>query len=347
LKKKNDEKEKVNQGCEDHEQMFVVALSANDHTTYDWIVHSGATQHMTFEQEWFTTYERISRMRVFMGDDTILEAIGKGSIKAIMQVGGQLTHTTITQVLHVPKMKNNLILVSKLISEGFKVEFDKDGCKVNDARGVVVPQARRDKNLYFLNVNVLKDMAHVANSLEESAMLWHEKLGHLNMASLKELDAMVDGMNLKEVPLHHICERCVKGKHQRTSFPKDRATRASQLLEIVHTDVCGPMKTTSHGGARYFLTFIDDFSRKTHVYLLKAKEKRLKSSNNTRRWWRTKLVTKSKCYVPTMEENLCLRNLTHFLRNVEFNYKQVRPIPHNKTVLRNVPIEPSWNVQEA
>jgi hypothetical protein len=114
-------------------------------------------------------------------------------------------------------------------------------------------------------------MAHIANSLEESAMLWHERLGHLNMASLKELDAMVDGMNLKEVPLHHICEGCVKGKHQRTSFPKDGATRASQLLEIVHTDVCGPMKTTSHGGAQYFLTFIDNFSRKTHVYLLQAK----------------------------------------------------------------------------
>ncbi len=68
-----------------------------------------------------------------MGDDTILEAIGKGTIKATMQVGGQLIDTTITQVLHVPKMKNNLISVSKLISEGFKVEFDKDGCKVNDA----------------------------------------------------------------------------------------------------------------------------------------------------------------------------------------------------------------------
>jgi hypothetical protein len=102
-------------------------------------------------------------------------------------------------------------------------------------------------------------------------MLWHERFGHLNMASLKELDAMVDGMNLKEVPLHHICEACIKGKHQRTSFPKDGATRASQLLEIVHTDVCGPMRTTSHGGARYILTFIDDPSRKTHVYLLKAK----------------------------------------------------------------------------
>ncbi len=48
------------------------------------------------------------------------------------------------------------------------------------------------------------------------------------------------------------------------------------------------------------------------------------------------MVTKSKCYDPTMEENLCPRSLTHFLRNVEFNDKQMRPIPHNKMVLRNV-----------
>jgi hypothetical protein len=251
--------------------MLVAALSANDHTTDDWIVDSCATQHMTFKQEWFTTYERISPRKVFMGDDTVLEAIGKGYIKAIMQVGGELSHVTITQVLHVPKMKNNLISMSKLISEGFKVEFDKDGYKVNDAQGVVVVEARRDKKLYLLNMKVHKDMAHIANSLYEGAMFWHERHGHFNMATLKELDAMVDGMNLKEVPLHHICERCVKGKHQRTSFPKDGATRASQLLEIVHTDVCEPMRTTSNGGARYFFTFIDDFSRKTHVYFLKAK----------------------------------------------------------------------------
>ncbi len=96
-------------------------------------VETGAMQHMTFEQEWFTTYECISPRRVFMGDDTVLEAIGKGNIKATMQVGGKLTHATNTQVLHVPKMKNNLISMSKFISEGFKVEFDKDGCKVNNA----------------------------------------------------------------------------------------------------------------------------------------------------------------------------------------------------------------------
>jgi len=75
-------------------------------------------------------------------------------------------------------------------------------------------------------VKVRKDTAQITNFSEESAMLWHERLGHFNMASLTKLDAMMDGMNLKEVPLHHICEGCVKGKHQRTSFPKDRATGA-------------------------------------------------------------------------------------------------------------------------
>jgi hypothetical protein len=76
-----------------------------------------------------------------MGDDTILKAISKGNIKATMQVGGELSHTTITQVLHVPKMKNSLIFVSKLIFEGFKVESNKDGYKVNDTQRVVVAKA--------------------------------------------------------------------------------------------------------------------------------------------------------------------------------------------------------------
>jgi hypothetical protein len=89
-----------------------------------------------------------------MGDNTILEAIGKRSIKATMQVGGRVLFTTIIQVLHVPKMKNSFISVSKLISEGFTVEFDKDGCNVNNAPGTIVAEARREKNLYLFNVNV-------------------------------------------------------------------------------------------------------------------------------------------------------------------------------------------------
>jgi hypothetical protein len=96
---------------------------------------------MTFEREWFTTYESIVSWKVYIGDDTILEAIGKGSIKATMQIGCRMLFTTITQILHVPKMKNSLISISKLISKGLKVEFGKNGYKVNNAHGTVVVEA--------------------------------------------------------------------------------------------------------------------------------------------------------------------------------------------------------------
>ncbi len=54
-------------------------------------------------------------------------------------------------------MNNSLIFVSKLIFKGFKVEFHKDGFKVSNAQGVVMAEARRDKNLYLFNVKVRKD----------------------------------------------------------------------------------------------------------------------------------------------------------------------------------------------
>jgi transposase InsO family protein len=71
--------------------------------------------------------------------------------------------------------------------------------------------------------------------------------------------------------LHHVCGKCIEGKHQRTSFLKHRVAKVSKLLEIMHTDVCRFMKPTSCGGAWYIVTFIDDFSKTTHVYFLQAK----------------------------------------------------------------------------
>ncbi len=105
-----------------------------------------------------------------MGDDTILEAIGKGNIKATMQVGGKMLFTNITPILHVSKMNNSLIFVGKLISKGLKVEFNKDGYKVNNVHGTIVVKAWKEKNLYFLNVNVRKENANVAKFSNEGAM---------------------------------------------------------------------------------------------------------------------------------------------------------------------------------
>lgn len=67
-----------------------------------------------------------------------------------------------------------------------------------------------------------------------------------------------------------ICEACIKGKHKIHDFPTSQ-TRSSRLLEIIHCDVCGSINTVSLGGLRFFVTFIDDYSRKTFTFLLKQK----------------------------------------------------------------------------
>ena len=67
-----------------------------------------------------------------------------------------------------------------------------------------------------------------------------------------------------------ICVDCIKGKHTKHTNKK-AATRSTQLLEIIHTDICGPFDVSSFNGEKYFITFIDDFSRYGYVYLLHEK----------------------------------------------------------------------------
>jgi hypothetical protein len=81
---------------------------------------------------------------------------------------------------------------------------------------------------------------------------------------------MVQCFPLIEKP-EKICEGCIFGNQNRESFPVGKSYRAKAPLEIVHSDICEPMKTPSIGGSTYFLTFIDDFSRKTWIYFLKHK----------------------------------------------------------------------------
>ena len=126
--------------------------------------------------------------------------------------------------------------------------------------------ATMEANLYQLDLKVIGGdvSAKALTSAHGSAMeLWHKRLGHLHVNGVKGLQSMVVDMDLgKGASQMLACEGCVEGKQARASFPSDGGTRATQVLELVHSDVCGPMKTLSFGGARYFVTFIDDFSRK-------------------------------------------------------------------------------------
>ncbi|MCO5577608.1 hypothetical protein L7F22_031439 [Adiantum nelumboides] len=83
-------------------------------------------------------------------------------------------------------------------------------------------------------------------------------------------DSLVEGLPTVRSPTG-VCEPCQLGKQHRVAFPKQASTRASAPLALVHTDLCGPMSTSSLSGLCYMLVLVDDFSRYTWVSFLKLK----------------------------------------------------------------------------
>ena len=76
------------------------------------------------------------------------------------------------------------------------------------------------------------------------------------------------------------CKGYARGKNIKNPFPKSE-TKTKDTLELIHSNVCGPMPSTSLSGYEYYVTFIDDYSRKTWIYFLKTKSEVLENSRNS------------------------------------------------------------------
>jgi hypothetical protein len=100
--------------------------------------------------------------------------------------------------------------------------------------------------------------------------LWHRILGHLHYKALPDLQNMVCGMPSISLSNNEICKGCMLGKNIKKSFPSSD-NRAQEILDLVHSDVCGPMSSPSLSGCLYYVIFIDDYSIKCWIYFLKAK----------------------------------------------------------------------------
>ncbi|KAL0386235.1 UNVERIFIED_CONTAM: Retrovirus-related Pol polyprotein from transposon TNT 1-94 [Sesamum radiatum] len=104
---------------------------------------------------------------------------------------------------------------------------------------------------------------------QDNAQIWHARLGHISQDRIKRL---VDSKSLEIDNLDHIpaCESCLKGKMTKKPFV-GQSTLASVLLDLIHSDVCGPLNTQARGGFSYFITFTDNHSRYGYVYLMRYK----------------------------------------------------------------------------
>jgi len=130
--------------------------------------------------------------------------------------------------------------------------------------------AKREKisKLYWTKALVARDGVNV---MDMEAFLWHRRLSHISEKGLNCLAKKDMFPGLKNADLEK-CSHFMVGKQTRVSFKKHPPSRKSKLLELVHSDVCGPLKVKSFSGALYFVTFIDECSKKLWVYVLKTKD---------------------------------------------------------------------------
>ena len=171
----------------------------------------------------------------------------------------------------MPSLSYNLVSVSKAAERGKDAKFDQDGCKIVSKSGRIVARAHRRGSLYYLDCRAAERVTITQQSPNQTT-LWHRRFGHLSGQALHKLsrDKLVHGLDCTLSDQVDFCEACVNGKHKRAPF-KSRSSKSTKPLELVHSDVCGKMNTPSLGGGEYFLTFIDDYTHYTWVYVLKRK----------------------------------------------------------------------------
>ena len=138
--------------------------------------------------------------------------------------------------------------------------------------GVIMFVGQLNNGIYFLSqpVNVVQtfDKRPRIDNMSE-VYLWHCRLGHINKNRIKRLaqEGILEVGYCESLPT---CESCLLDKMTKSPFTR-KGERASELLGLVHSDVCGPMSTSVRGGYFYFITFTDDLSRYGYVYLMKHK----------------------------------------------------------------------------
>lgn len=231
-----------------------------------WCIDSGCTAHM-YSNEDLRNLEESIIGKVDLANKSSIDIKDKGTISLTSNFDGQIKNININNVLHVSELRTNLLSVGKLCDKGFKVIFEIDGATVVDQDLKATLKADRHKNgLYYLRTSLLEDNTELddrTNAEFSSAEIWHRKMGHLNYHDLMKChrNNAVQGMKLTKYREYITCEICARGKVTKAPFPKKGSTRSSDILEIIHSDFCGPISTESIGKSKYFVTFIDDASR--------------------------------------------------------------------------------------
>ena len=160
-----------------------------------------------------------------------------------------------------------------MVHDGYSYKSENNGCSLY-CKDMFYGFAPIVGGLFILNLECGNDVFNVnAKRLKKAdtttTFMWHCRLGHIGKKRMQRLhkDGVLPSLDFESFDT---CEACLMGKMTKTPFT-GHPERAGELLEIIHSDVCGPMNTGARGGYFYFVTFTDDLSRYGYIYLMKHK----------------------------------------------------------------------------
>ena len=195
-----------------------------------------------------------------MGYDSQNPTEGRGSVK--------IQHGELKNVRYVPSLATNLLSVYHMIPtcSPKRVTFDSDSIEITEkATGQIIVKGianHSTKSYEFSHFFPVSPPIGLLTHANNTSNIWHEIFGHLNFKYLQQFhnDKMVEGLLLIQTS-DGVCSGCLVGKHPKKRYEIGNAHRDASILDLIHSDVVGPIPTTSINGYRYFLILIDDCSR--------------------------------------------------------------------------------------
>jgi hypothetical protein len=264
----------------DKEFSLIACLSSRTTTPDTWYIDSGASYHMTSVREHLTDLTQCGDVEVVLGDDREVKVTGCGTVSFRRE---SLPPMTLTEVLYVPGLKKNLVSVSTIEEKGYEVLFH-DGQVLLFPRGSSITSAKvigtRHERLYKFLFQLVRALIHSTSSSNDLCEIWHRRMAHLHHGALRVLREMVMGVPDFSLEHHELCKGCILGKYTKTAFPSSDSG-AAEILDLIHSDVCGPMSLASLTGSLYYVVFIDDFSQKSWIFFSRFQEFKALVENQT------------------------------------------------------------------
>jgi hypothetical protein len=245
----------------------------------DFYIDSGSSTHLISDPNLLSNvkhYEPKTKQIIVANQQTV-DVVCSGDLQITTVVGNKQYEVVVNNVLCIPNLTTNLLSVSRIIASGNRVVFNKQGCFVYNSDNDCIGEAKLENEVYRLNI--VKSQQLIAASVTPSSQTWHRRLGHINSTDLSKMkNGAVEGLSYPDKSGNldkSSCTVCCEGKQSRLPFPLS-ASRSKDVLELVHSDLCGPMENMSLGNARYYLIFVDDYSRMCFVYFLQSKHQTFK-----------------------------------------------------------------------